>query len=246
MTTTIEAGQGAGASTSPKAGRVHFLELEDFRRSVNRRMWGAIGGLVIVALAALAVALVAFARPIPVVVLDGKGQPVLFEDTVTPRLRMEQTRIEYFASSFLKSFSAVDSTQVDEQLEAVANRMTPRLRRIFLSDEEEIARRKKHGKLNLKARFDKLEFKIGDFDPEASGGRIYVVAHGALTFRPKLGEAAEDESHQFVQYYYAQLVLQRVPVARESIHGLQVDYVDTEFFDTPEALEVFLLKEQDG
>ena len=226
--------------------RVHFLELEAFRRSVNRRIWGAIGGLVLITLAALGVALVAFARPIPVVMLDGKGQPVLFEDTVTPRLRMEEVRVEYFCTEFLKAFSAVDSTQVDEQLEAVANQMSPRLRRLFVSDDKELARRKKHAELNLKARFDTLDLKIATFDPDDADARIYVVASGALRFRTKLGELSEDEDHQLVQYYYAQLVLERVPVSRDHIHGLQVDFVRTQFFDSPEALEVHLLKEQDG
>lgn len=226
--------------------RPHFLELEAFRRSVNRKLWVTMAGLLVVTLMSLGVALVAFARPIPVVVLDGAGQPVLFEDTVTPRQRMAQVRVEYFAGEFLRRFSAVDSTQVDEQLEDVVNAMTPRLRRIFLSDTDEIARRRKHGSLNLKARFEGLKYRIGDFDPDDTDGRIYVVATGRLIFRPKVGDLGEGDEREMVQHYYAQLVLQRVPVTRDSIHGLQVDFVRTQFFDSANDLEVHLLKEQDG
>ncbi len=232
--------------TAANRTRPHFLELEAFRRSVNRKLWVTMAGLLVVALVSLGVALVAFARPMPVVVLDGAGQPVLFQDTVTPRQRMERVRVEYFAGAFLKQFSAVDSTQVDEQLEAVVNAMTPRLRRIFLSDESEIARRRKHANFNLKARFEQLKYRIGDFDPEDTDGRIYVVATGRLLFRPKVGGMGADDDREMVQHYYAQLVLQRVPMTRECSHGLQVDFVKTQFFDSADDLEVHLLKEQDG
>jgi len=222
-----------------------LVELERFRRRLHRQVWFGMGGLVLVSLASLAVALIAFARPIPVVVFDGAGRPVLFQDTVTPRLRLEQVRVEWFARHFLEAFSAIDSTSVEEDITHAANLMSPRLRRIFLADETEMARRRKHADLNLKGRFEGLTFQVADFDAEASDAKIYLVATGRMVFRPKLGES-RDEEPPLVQHYYAQLVLQRVPITRDAPHGLEVDFVRTKFFDTAEELEVHVLKEQDG
>lgn len=230
--------------TPPVHLRPEFVELEDFRRSVHRKIVFAIGGLVFVALAALGVAVIALARPIPVVVFDSKWQPVLFEDTVKPRVEMANERVETFTRYFLDKFSLVDSMDVEEDLEEATALMTPRLRRIFLSDEEEIARRRKTEDLNLKARFENLQIRLGDFDPGDVDARIYAVAWGAVVVTPKIHKSwGEGEAPEHRQWYYAQVVLQRVPLSRASIHGLQVHHVKTWWFDSPEDLEVHRLQE---
>ncbi|MEQ8275142.1 MAG: hypothetical protein RMA76_09250 [Deltaproteobacteria bacterium] len=231
----------------PVSLRPEFVELEDFRRSVNRKIWFAVGGLVFVALAALGVAVVALARPIPVVVFDANWQPVLFEDTVRPRVEMANERVDTFTRHFLEKFSLVDSMDVEEDLSEATAMMTPRLRKIFLADEEEIARRRKTEDLNLKGRFEGLQIRLGDFDPGDVDARIYAVAWGAVVVTPKIHNSwAEGEAPEHRQYYYAQIVLQRVPVSRASIHGLQVHHVKTWWFDSAEDLEVHRLQESEG
>jgi hypothetical protein len=216
-------------------------ELEEFRRSVNRKLWVAIGGLVLVAVFALALVLITMARPIPVVAFDQEGRALLFKDTVTPRVHLENTRIDYFAKDFLGHFMCVDSLDVSEEFAAALNGMTPRLRKIVLADEHEAARRAQLKSGNLKSRIVELKTKIGAYDPDQADGRVHMIAWGKLHYSPRLG----GESEMGVDhYYYAQLVLQRVPVSAVSIHGLLVDFAQVKFFDQPAALEAHLLKQE--
>src|SRR5688572_8447380 len=104
------------------------LELEAFRRSVNRKLWSAIGILALIAGGCVFLALLAVIRPIPVLAFDARGRPILFEDTVTPRLQLSNMRIEYFAQEFLEKFVGIDSANVTDDFSAALNMMTPRLR----------------------------------------------------------------------------------------------------------------------
>src|SRR5262252_7638752 len=110
------------------------LELEAFRRSVNRKHWFAIGALGVVALGCLVLALLAIIRPMPVLAFDARGRPILFEDTVTPRLELSKVRIEYFAEHFLEKFVGIDSGSISEDFTESLNMMTPRLRRIVIDE----------------------------------------------------------------------------------------------------------------
>lgn len=219
-----------------------FVEIEQFRRSVNQKLWVAIGGLVLVAAGALGLAVIALARPIPVVVFDGDWRPVLFEDTVSPRLKLEEERVKAFAEQFLARFSLVDSMDLEEDMEEATAMMTPRLRRIFLADTAELDRRSKLEHANLKGRFESLTVEAAPFDAEDLNARILLVAYGRVGLRPKL-QAAWEQEREETQYIHAQVVLERVPITRSSIHGLQVDHVKTWWFDTADALEVHRLKE---
>src|SRR5688572_31940087 len=95
------------------------LELEAFRRSVNRKLWFAVGSLGLVALGCVMLALLAIIRPIPVLAFDARGRPILFEDTVTPRLELSNMRIEYFAEVFLEKFVGIDSANVTEDFSEI-------------------------------------------------------------------------------------------------------------------------------
>jgi hypothetical protein len=220
-----------------------LVELEIFRRRLHRQVWFGMGGLVVVSVAALGVALVAFARPIPVVVFDGAGRPVLFEDTATPRLRMEQVRVEWFARHFLEAFSAVDSTAVEENITRAVNLMSPTLRRIFLADEKEMARRRKHAELNLKGRFEGLTFQVADFDAEDAGAKIYLVATGRMVFRPKLGEM-RDEEPPSSSTTTRNWCCSGCPSPETPPTASRSTSFGRGFFDTSEDLEVYVLKEQ--
>jgi hypothetical protein len=217
-----------------------ITELEAFRRSVNRKIWTVVLGLLVVALATLGLLLVVLARPIPVVAIDQEGRPILFKDTVSPRIHLENTRVEYFSKEFLGRFMCVDSLDVAEDFAAALNGMTPRLRKIVLADEKEAARRAQLKSDNMKSRIVEMKTKIGGYDPDQSDGRVNLVAWGKLHYSPRLGG---DNDMGVDHFFYAQLVLQRVPVSEVSIHGLLVDFVQVKFFDQSTALDAHLLKE---
>src|SRR5688572_21394573 len=213
------------------------LELEAFRRSVNRKLWFAIGFLGMVALGCVLLALLAIIRPIPVLAFDAKGRPLLFEDTVKPRLQLSDLRIEYFAEQFLEKFVGIDSANVSDDFSAALNMMTPRLRRIVIDEGKELERKRKHQDANLKTRFEEVEFKIGPYDAERPEERIHLIAFGRMVFGPKLGGLGEGEP--ISQYVFAQLVLVRVPISKLAIHGLEVDFVHSRVFDSESELEAF-------
>jgi hypothetical protein len=214
------------------------LELEAFRRSVNRKLWFAVGFLGLVALGCILLALLAIIRPIPVLAFDARGRPILFEDTVTPRLELTNLRIEYFAEEFLEKFVGIDSANVTEDFSEALNMMTPRLRRIVIGEGKELERKKKHQGSNLKSRFEHVQLRIGSYDPEAPGERIHLIAHGRMIFEPKVGGLAEG-AQPVEEYFFTQLVLVRVPISKLSIHGLEVDFVHTRFFGSNVEMEAF-------
>jgi hypothetical protein len=219
-----------------------FTELELFRRSTNRKIWAVIGLLGTVAIGAMFLALLAFARPIPVVAFDKEGHALLFQDTVSPRIKMENVRVEAFAKEFLEKWALVDSANVADLFTAALNMMTPRYRRIVVSDSDEVERRKKRSTLNMKSRFVSFETKISPYASEDVNARIYLVASGKMRFSPQI--AGQNEGEEAFKYFFAELALDRVPVTKESIHGLLVDYVYTRLFDTEEAMNVYALKRQ--
>src|SRR5687768_6396884 len=142
------------------------IELEAFRRSVNRKLWFAIGCLGLVALGCILLALLAIIRPMPVLAFDSRGRPILFEDTVTPRLQLSNLRIEYFTGLFLEKFVGIDSTNVTEDFSAALNMMTPRLRKIVMQEGKELERKRKNQDANLRSRFEEVQVRIAPYDSE--------------------------------------------------------------------------------
>jgi hypothetical protein len=219
-----------------------LTELEDFRRSTNRKIWAVIVLLGVVTIGSLFLALIAFARPIPVVAFDEKGHPLLFADTVTPRVKLENIRVEAFARTFLERWSLVDSGNVADDFTASLNMMTPRYRRIVMNDTDEVERRKKRSSFNMKSRFVSFETKVSAYDADDVNAKVYAVAWGKMRFVPKVEGAVQDE--EAFKYYFSELAIQRVPVTKDSIHGLLVDYAYTRLFDTEEDMNVYALKRQ--
>ena len=214
-----------------------YYEIEAFKRSVNRKLWIGMVGLALVALLSLGLALIAFARPVPVVVFDQEGRPVLFEDTASPRREITDIRIEHFAKEFITTYSGVDSANIVEDLEKALNMMTPVFRKVISSDQEELATRKKYERQNIRSSFTQWKVRIGKYDPGDVSGKIYTLASGKMTFDPRFGEV-EGEG-EVSKWFITQLVLQRVPVTKLSIHGLMADYCHTRVFDSKESLEKY-------
>jgi hypothetical protein len=214
------------------------LELEAFRRSVNRKLWVAIGLLFLVALGCVLLALLAIIRPMPVLAFDARGRPILFEDTVTPRLQLSDLRIEYFTERFLEKFVGIDSANVTDDFSDALNMMTPRLRRIVIDEGRDLERKRKHQDSNLKSRFEEVEIRIAPYDPDRPEQRLHIIAFGRMSFGPKLG-AVEESAVPVEQFFFSQVVLVRVPITKLSIHGLEVDFVHTRFFESKAEMEAF-------
>src|SRR5688572_15270258 len=217
------------------------LELEAFRRSVNRKLWFAVGFLGLVALGCVLVALLAIIRPMPVLAFDARGRPILFEDTVTPRLQLSNVRIEYFAEEFLDKFAGIDSDNLTEDFARALNMMTPRLRRIVVGEGKELERKRKFQTSNMKSKLEELQIRIGPHDADRIDERVHVIAFGKMIFAPKLG-GLEEGAKPVEEYFFSQLVLVRVPITKLSIHGLEVDFVHTRFFESRSEMEAFAAK----
>ena len=149
-----------------------YYELEAFRRSVNRKMWFGMGGLLAVAVLSLGLTLIALARPLPVVVFDSRGRPVLFEDTASPRREITDIRIEYFAKDFIESYVGVDSANITDDLEKSLNMMTPALRQAVKTDRKELAGRKSYEGKNIRSFISDWKVRIGKYDPKDLNGKI--------------------------------------------------------------------------
>ena len=219
-----------------------YYEIETFRRSTNKKIWFGMIGLVAVALTSIFLALVALARPIPVVVFDNEGQPTLFTDTKLPRQTLTDVRIEYYTRDFIKKWVGVDSAAINEYLEESLKMMTPRHREIIINDEAGLAKRNSYHEKNLKTFFSNWKVRIGRYDPQDLSGLVHVLAVGKVTFEPRFGEMESGDSLVY-RWFQSQLVLQRVPVSLVSIHGLQVDFEQTKFFDSEDDLNAYIMSE---
>jgi len=219
-----------------------YYEVETFRRSTNRKIWFGMIGLVVVAMTSIFLALVALARPIPVVVFDNEGQPTLFTDTRLPRQTLTDVRIEYFCRDFIKKWVGVDSAAINEYLEESLKMMTPRRREIIINDEAGLTKRNGYHEKNIKTFFPEWKVRIGRYDPQDLSGIIHVLVNGRVTFEPRFGEMESGDSPVY-RWFQSQLVLQRVPVSLVAIHGLQVDFEQTKFFDSEDDLNAYIMSE---
>ena len=215
-----------------------YYEMETFRRSVNRKLWFGMTALVVVAVLSLGLALIAFARPVPVVVFDSEGKPILFEDTATPRRELSDIRIEYFAKEFIRTYVGVDSASITEDLKKALEMMTPVFRKALTENQKELAERGKYRGRNIRSLMSEWKVRIGKYNPEDMAGKIYLLVSGKMFFEPRFGEL--DGEGEVSRWFLVQLVLQRVPVTKISIHGMLTDYCHTRLFDTKESLEAHL------
>lgn len=218
---------------------LRYYEVEEFRRSVNRKLWFVVGGLFVVTLISLLAMMLQITRPLPVVMIDGQGKPVLYEDSVSPQLELSNIRVEYFIEDFLSNFVLVDSSSISTGLTQALNQMTPRLREVVIADGKETERRAKYDGKNVRSRFEQIETQIAEYDPEERDGRVHAIAHGTIVYEPRVGVG-----ESFRQFFYAQVVMDRVPVRKNSIHGLLADFVNTKLFDNEEDMRVYVLKRE--
>ncbi len=222
-----------------------YYELEEFRRSINRKIWVMIAFLGVVTLVSLLIALASFIRPIPVVVLDKDGKAGLFTETASAALPMDEVRINYFTKEFLQTFIGVDSIMIDEDLKKSLNMMTPVFRKLIKENNEELARRGQFKDKNVKSHFEELKVTVGKYDPNDPNGKIYLLVQGKLVFEPRFGTlepASGGTESELARWFVSQIVLQRIRVTELTIHGLLVDYCQTTYFPTKADLEKYKLE----
>ncbi len=222
-----------------------YYELEQFKRSVNRKIWFVIAFLGVVTLCSLFFAVASFIRPIPVVVLDKEGKASLFTETASSRQPMDEVRINYFTKEFLQRFIGVDSVLVEEDLEKALNMMTPVFRKLIKENDSEIARRGQFKDKNVRSHFADLKITLGKYDPNAPNGKIYLLVQGKIVFEPRFGSAEPaqgGEESELARWFVSQIVLQRVSVTELTIHGLLVDFCQTKYFPTKEDLDKYKLE----
>ena len=223
-----------------------YYEIEDVRRSVNRKMWVVITVLSVMSLFSLLSAIIAYARPLAVVAFDTDGKPMLFKDTISPRQTMTDIRVKYFAKKYTETLMGINSASLDKDLAQALNWMTPEQRYLYMNDEqyeEELERRRefREKKVQLRTSFPKMEVRIGKYKPEQLDGRIYVLVIGQMIFEPIMGKWTEQE--EIRKYFMAKIVLQRVPVTEISIFGLLVHYVEQHIFEDQQEYEQYLVKQ---
>jgi hypothetical protein len=211
-----------------------YYEFEQMRRSINRKYLPAVIISLFLALVSMGIAFLAFARPIPVVVFDSAGKPILFEDTATPRMTMDDIRVTWFTKEFIKKWVGVDSARIDEDLHESLAMMTPVFRGIVIKEDAEVEKRAQYKNANLRALFDDWDVRIGKYDPEDFEGKIHTLVTGRMVFEPRFGqvEPGPDGEVNIQSWFLAEVIVQRTPVRTNSVHGMLVRYAHTTMFDT--------------
>lgn len=218
-----------------------YLEYERFRRSVNRKMWAIIGVQVLTNFLCIGVALVALAKPIPVIAFDQEGRAILFRDTTSPRTALEDKRLKSFAELFVRRYVGLSSGMADRDFAEALNMMTPRLRTARKNDDEELARLFRVKGAEERVNFSHLEVKY--FDEELSNPdtqKLHVTVWGSMRHEPVVGAATEEDVR--LEYFRSSLILERCPMDDSeisNIYGFLVDAEDTKLFETAEDFRLY-------
>lgn len=222
------------ASAAPQRLATH----DDFMRRQRRFYLLVVALMGLLSLCSLFVALVAFARPMPVVMWDREdGAAVLVQDTKTPRLRLEEWQIKATAKLFAERFVGFAGPVARRDAAQAANMMTERFRTIYMADERAIALIQERDGSNIEARILRPNIKIGRYDPDNLGGSVHVVLTATRQFSPLVGDGKPESD-----YVLLRLVLMRVPLSPDALLGLKVDFANVQTFPTIERLNAALAK----
>ena len=217
-----------------------YLELDDLRRSQDRRWWFVTSGAVVVAAICALHAYASSSRSPGVVIYGRDGHPQLFNDVDTSRWHMDDPRIEYFAELFVRRFVGIDSANLQLDLTEALNMMTPRLRKVTMTEGTVAKNRAMWQDRNVRTRFDgeAMAVRIGRYDPADQAARIPVLVTGQKIYGAKFGELPKGETEP-VEWFCARIELERVKVTKDSIFGLAVNSITVNPFSSREGLENF-------
>jgi len=217
---------------------LQYYDIEEFRRATNRKMWAVIGVSAFTSFIALLIALLAVSKPTPVIAYDSQGRPVVFEDSVTPRVQMDEIRVEAYMRSFSELWVGIDSDTVAKDFKKAVGLMTPRLRDIVVTEGAELKTRSGYLGQDVGTVFQDVQVKIADYDIEDTSADVHGVVWGKAVFKQKLAQGSEI----MPKYFVMKTKLERVPLTVKNPWGLEVDFVETKLFDNEDALRVFVNK----
>lgn len=217
-------------ATTPAPAR---LTTHDEYMAKQRRFFLTVTALMgLLCLCCIFVALVAFARPMPVVMWDrSDGQAVLVSDTRTPRIKLQEWQIGSIAKQFVGRFVGFWGPTARRDMAEAANMMTERFRTIFMADEASMKLVKKRHQSNIRAQLIAQKVHVGRYDPDNLGGQIHVIVTATRQFEPIVGDG-----RPVTDYVLVKLVLQRVPISPQALLGLQVDFAEVQDFSKVERL----------
>ncbi len=217
-----------------------YLEIDDIRRSQDRRWWFVTSGSIAVAAICALAAYGSSSRSPGVVIYDRNGHPRLFDDVDAPRWHMDDMRIEYFTELFIRRFVGIDSANLQIDLTEALNMMTPRLRKVTITEGAVAKNRSLWQDRNVRTRFDSeaMEVRIGRYDPTDQAARIPVLVTGQKIYGAKFGALPKGETEP-VEWFCARIELERVKVTKDAIFGLAVNSITVNPFDSREGLENF-------
>lgn len=207
----------------------------------NRKFW-ILGICVISACAVtLYVSLATLWRPVPVVVFDSSGKPILFRNTNDHTETLTDVRLSYFVKDFTQKWVGIDSGTLTRDFADALNMMTPELRQITETENNEGKRRSKYINANITTKFSEVTLKSQEYDPNDPSARITGYIWGTLNYEPKVS-GSDTGSEPVSQYFLSAFIVQRTPVTESKIHGLAVEYFETHLFDSKSDFENHVLK----
>lgn len=190
----------------------------------------------LLSLASVFVALIAFARPIPVVMWDRSAQEAtLVADTRSPRLRLEAWQIEAVSKRFAERFVGFWGPVARRDAAEAANMMTERFRTIYMADEGALKQIQARDGANIRAQLKSPKVRIGRYDPENLGGKVHVLLTATRQFEPIVGDG-----RPAMDFVLLKLALQRVPLSPQALLGLKIDFAEVKTFPSIERLNAAL------
>lgn len=212
------------------ANRMRYADIEEYRRSINRRLMFRESFAWLLSTICVLVTAFVLSKPAAVIAFDTEGRPMVFRDTLTPAIETNAIRVEAFVRDFLELFAGIDATELIDDYERSLKMMTPALGRVTQDKGVELQRRQKYAGTRIRSRFTPLHTRIADFRADAD--LIYAVAWGRQEFY-LVGEAKPPVT----RFIFVELEVQRVPVRITTPAGLLVARYTIDSFEDQAKME---------
>jgi hypothetical protein len=178
-------------------------------------------------------------KPTPVIAFDAEGKRAVFSGEETVQDETSRVRVYRFLTDFINKFEGV-SPNIEEDLTAAYNMLTPNFRQILLDKavHKEKIEQWRNKNFETKFRIMKIRFLSGSL---RVGSTLTVEGIGEMSFR-----SAIDYSNQGVQktgfvYFTAAMIV--TPVSLDiSPDGLLIDIHKGVSFEDFRSLRAFLLE----
>lgn len=178
-------------------------------------------------------------KPTPVIAFDRDGRRVSFSGEETLRNEATVVRVTRFLSDFIQNFEGV-SPDVEEDLTAAYNMLTPKFRQILLdrSVHKEKVETWKNRNFKTDFKLTKLKLLKGSLSP---GSVLTVEGIGEMLFRNAVDYANEGVQRKDFVYFSALLIV--TPVSFDiSPDGLLIDFYKGSTLGDLRSLRAYLLE----